>query len=151
MCHLRLFCTRRKKEAIMQDEALQAAFEIKTECDEISRRLLRWHWEQKPGSHSLDALLRHIAQRQKERPFTFKKSLINFLILDSSSTTRIVISAIKLHPFVFLCIIHYFYKNHYENFVFKYLTNSSASSCICSISEKDFPLILLLVNSTKVW
>ena len=45
----------------MQDEALQAAFEIKTECDEISRRLLRWHWEQKPGSHSLDALLRHIA------------------------------------------------------------------------------------------
>ena len=50
----------------MQDEALQAAFEIKTECDEISRRLLRWHWEQKPGSHSLDALLRHIAQRQKE-------------------------------------------------------------------------------------
>ena len=68
MCHLRLFCTRRKKEAIMQDEALQAAFEIKTECDEISRRLLRWHWEQKPGSHSLDALLRHIAQRQKESP-----------------------------------------------------------------------------------
>ena len=52
----------------MQDEALQAAFEIKTECDEISRRLLRWHWEQKPGSHSLVALLRHIAQRQKESP-----------------------------------------------------------------------------------
>ena len=52
----------------MQDEALQAAFEIKTECDEISRRLLRWHWEQKPGSHSLDALLRHIAQRQEESP-----------------------------------------------------------------------------------
>ena len=52
----------------MQDEALQAAFEIKTECDEISRRLLRWHWEQKPGSHSLDALLRHIAQRKKESP-----------------------------------------------------------------------------------
>ena len=71
MCHLRLFCTRRKKEAIMQDEALQAAFEIKTECDEISRRLLRWHWEQKPGSHSLDALLRHIAQRQKESPVSY--------------------------------------------------------------------------------
>ena len=52
----------------MQDEALQAAFEIKAACDEISRRLLRWHWEQKPGSHSLDALLRHIAQRQKESP-----------------------------------------------------------------------------------
>ena len=52
----------------MQDEALQAAFEIKTACDEISRRLLRWHWEQKPGSHSLDALLKHIAQRQNESP-----------------------------------------------------------------------------------
>ena len=68
MCHLRLFCTRRKKEAIMQDEALQAAFEIKTECDEISRRLLRWHWERKPGAHSLDALLEHIAARKQESP-----------------------------------------------------------------------------------
>ena len=57
----------------MQDEALQAAFEIKTECDEISRRLLRWHWEQKPGSHSLDALLRHIAQRQKESPDYYER------------------------------------------------------------------------------
>ena len=27
------------------------AFEIKTACDEISRRLLRWHWERKPGAH----------------------------------------------------------------------------------------------------
>ena len=53
---------------MMQEEALQAAFEIKTACDEISRRLLRWHWERKPGSHSLDALLRHIAQRQQESP-----------------------------------------------------------------------------------
>ncbi len=52
----------------MTDESLQIAFEIKTACDEISRRLLRWHWEKKPGSHSLDALLQHIAQRQKESP-----------------------------------------------------------------------------------
>ena len=52
----------------MQDKALQAAFEIKTACDEISRRLLRWHWEQKPGAHTLDALLRHIARRQQESP-----------------------------------------------------------------------------------
>ena len=37
----------------MAEQALQAAFEIKTACDEISRRLLRWHWEHKPGSHSL--------------------------------------------------------------------------------------------------
>ena len=29
----------------MPDEALQPAFEIKTTCDEISRKLLRWHWE----------------------------------------------------------------------------------------------------------
>ena len=34
----------------MPEEALQAAFEIKTACDEISRRLLRWHWEQKPAA-----------------------------------------------------------------------------------------------------
>ena len=52
----------------MPQEALQAAFEIKTACDEISRRLLRWHWEKKPGSHSLGALLDHIAQRQQESP-----------------------------------------------------------------------------------
>ena len=32
------------------------------------RRLLRWHWEHKPGSHSLGALLDHIAQRRQESP-----------------------------------------------------------------------------------
>ena len=52
----------------MPEEALQAAFEIKTACDEISRRLLRWHWEHKPGAHSLDALLEHIAARKQESP-----------------------------------------------------------------------------------
>ena len=52
----------------MPEEALQAAFEIKTTCDEISRKLLRWHWEQKPGSHSLDSLLEHIRTRQQESP-----------------------------------------------------------------------------------
>ena len=52
----------------MPDESLQIAFEIKTTCDEISRRLLRWHWEKKPGEHSLGALLEHIAQRQEESP-----------------------------------------------------------------------------------
>ena len=49
----------------MPDEALQAAFEIKAACDDISRKLLRWHWEEKPGAHSVDALLKHLAQRQK--------------------------------------------------------------------------------------
>ena len=49
----------------MPDEALQTAFEIKTTCDEISRKLLRWHWENKPGEHSLGALLDHIRIRQQ--------------------------------------------------------------------------------------
>ena len=37
-------------------------------CDEISRKLLRWHWENKPGEHSLGALLDHIRTRQQESP-----------------------------------------------------------------------------------
>ena len=57
----------------MPQEALQAAFEIKTACDEISRRLLRWHWERKPGAHTLDALLRYIAQRQQESPEYYER------------------------------------------------------------------------------
>ena len=57
----------------MAEQALQAAFEIKTVCDEISRRLLRWHWEQNPGSHTLDALLHHIAQRQQESPEYYER------------------------------------------------------------------------------
>ena len=52
----------------MPEQALQVAFEIKTACDEISRRLLSWHWERKPGAHSLDALLEHIAARKQESP-----------------------------------------------------------------------------------
>ena len=42
-----LFCMPEEGRTIMPEEALQAAFEIKTACDEISRRLLRWHWEHK--------------------------------------------------------------------------------------------------------
>ena len=70
----------------MPEEALQAAFEIKTACDEISRRLLRWHWERKPGAHSLDALLEHIAARKhftechkircKRRPVSHKLNTV---------------------------------------------------------------------------
>ena len=63
-----LFCMPEEGRTIMPEEALQAAFEIKTACDEISRRLLRWHWEHKPGAHSLGALLDHVAQRQQESP-----------------------------------------------------------------------------------
>lgn len=52
----------------MQEQALQVAFEIKTACDELSRRLLRWHWEQKPGAHSLESLQAYAAQRREESP-----------------------------------------------------------------------------------
>ena len=52
----------------MPEAYLQAAFEIKASCDEISRRILRWHWDAKPGPHSFDSLLEHIARRQEESP-----------------------------------------------------------------------------------
>ncbi len=52
----------------MAEEYLQTAFEIKAACDDMSRKLMRWHWEQKPGAHSVDALMQHLAQRQKESP-----------------------------------------------------------------------------------
>lgn len=61
------------REDTMPDETLQVAFEIKTACDEISRKLLRWHWEKKPGAHSLNALLEHIAQRQQESPEYYER------------------------------------------------------------------------------
>ena len=57
----------------MAEEYLQAAFEIKTLCDEISRKLLRWHWENKPGEHSLGALLDHIRTRQQESPDYYER------------------------------------------------------------------------------
>lgn len=57
----------------MPDEALQAAFEVKAACDDISRKLLRWHWEEKPGAHSVDALMKHLAQRQKESPDYYER------------------------------------------------------------------------------
>ena len=57
----------------MAEEYLQAAFEIKAACDDISRKLLRWHWEQKPSAHSVDALLKHLAQRQKESPDYYER------------------------------------------------------------------------------
>ena len=57
----------------MSEEYLQAAFEIKAACDDISRKLLRWHWEEKPGAHSVDALMKHLAQRQKESPDYYER------------------------------------------------------------------------------
>ena len=52
----------------MPEEYLQAAFEIKASCDEISRRILRWHWDNQPGAHSFDSLLEHLERRQEESP-----------------------------------------------------------------------------------
>lgn len=57
----------------MPEEYLQVAFEIKATCDEISRRLLRWHWEQKPGSHTVDSLLQHLAVRRQESPLYYDR------------------------------------------------------------------------------
>lgn len=52
----------------MPEDYLQTAFEIKASCDEISRRLLRWHWEQKPGAHTMAALTEHLERRRQESP-----------------------------------------------------------------------------------
>ena len=57
----------------MAEEYLQVAFEIKAACDDISRKLLRWHWEHKPGAHSFDALMQHLARRQKESPDYYQR------------------------------------------------------------------------------
>ena len=64
---------RTRERKTMPDETLQVAFEIKTACDEISRKLLRWHWERKPGAHNLNALLEHIAQREQESPSYYER------------------------------------------------------------------------------
>ena len=84
----------------MVDEALQAAFEIKTACDEISRKLLRWHWEQKPGAHSLDALLKHLAQRQQESPEYYDRmpdlsGKTNWQQLDTTLCMRVLLDPEK--------------------------------------------------------
>ena len=57
----------------MPEEYLQVSFEIKAACDEISRRLLRWHWEQKPGSHTVESLLQHLEVRRKESPLYYDR------------------------------------------------------------------------------
>ena len=49
---------------------LQTAFEIKTMCDELSRRLLRWHWEQQEG-RTLRQLADYVAERTRQAPDYF--------------------------------------------------------------------------------
>ena len=84
----------------MPDEALQTAFEIKTTCDEISRKLLRWHWENKPGEHSLGALLDHIRTRQQESPEYYDLPVFAFLCnrwqqLDTTLCMRVLLDPEK--------------------------------------------------------
>ena len=92
----------------MVDETLQAAFEIKTACDEISRKLLRWHWEQKPGAHSLDALLKHLAQRQKESPDYYDRmpdlsGKTSWQQLDTTLCMRVLLDPKKTRPSLWTC------------------------------------------------
>lgn len=56
----------------MAEEYLQAAFEIKTMCDELSRRLLRWHWEKQEGK-TLPQLAGYVAQRAQQAPEYFSR------------------------------------------------------------------------------
>lgn len=56
----------------MAETSLQTAFEIKTMCDELSRRLLRWHWEQQEG-RTLRQLADHVARRAEEDPDYFAR------------------------------------------------------------------------------
>ena len=90
----------------MPDEALQAAFEIKAACDDISRKLLRWHWEEKPGAHSVDALLKHLAQRQKENPDYYERlPELNLSLIHISSTPlhlKWISSAVRVTREMFL-------------------------------------------------
>ena len=54
----------------MEQAYLQTAFEIKTMCDELSRRLLRWHWEQQEG-RTMRQLVEYVAQRTQQAPDYF--------------------------------------------------------------------------------
>ncbi|MBQ7859048.1 MAG: hypothetical protein IJ347_02785, partial [Faecalibacterium sp.] len=56
----------------MAEEYLQAAFDVKTMCDELSRRLLRWHWEKQQGK-TLVQLAEHVARRAEQAPELFAR------------------------------------------------------------------------------
>lgn len=51
----------------MPEQYLQAAFEVKAMCDELSRRLLRWHWEKQRGL-TLRQLGEYVARRMEQAP-----------------------------------------------------------------------------------
>lgn len=54
----------------MEQTYLQISFEIKAMCDELSRRLLRWHWEQQEG-RTMRQLVEHVARRTEQAPDYF--------------------------------------------------------------------------------
>lgn len=92
----------------MPDEALQTAFEIKTTCDEISRKLLRWHWENKPGEHSLGALLDHIRTRQQESPEYYDRlpdlaGRNSWQQLDTTLCMRVLLGLKRMLPARWIC------------------------------------------------
>ncbi|MGN0706993.1 MAG: hypothetical protein ACI4JC_03235 [Faecalibacterium sp.] len=89
----------------MPEEYLQTAFEIKAACDEISRRLLRWHWEQKPGAHSLESLIEHLETRRQESPVYYDRlpdlnTKTSWQQLDTTLCMRILLDPEKdaAHP-----------------------------------------------------
>lgn len=57
----------------MSEAYLQAAFELKTMCDELSRRLLRWHWEGQQNG-TMAQLAEHLTYRKQQAPDYFERT-----------------------------------------------------------------------------
>ncbi len=60
----------------MEEQYLQAGFEIKLACDALSRRILRWHWEKTPRPNTLKELLRYVERRTQEAPDYYANSAV---------------------------------------------------------------------------
>ena len=92
----------------MPEPSLQTAFEIKTQCDEISRQLLRWHWEQRPGSHTFEDLLQHIQQRREESPDYYDRlpdlsGKTSWQQLDTTLCMRVLLDPSRKRPVPWTC------------------------------------------------
>lgn len=79
----------------MEQQYLQTAFEIKTMCDELSRRLLRWHWEQQEG-RTLRQLADYVALRTEQAPEYYSRiqplnAKTTWQQLDTTICTRILL------------------------------------------------------------
>ncbi len=83
----------------MEENYLQAGFEIKLACDALSRRILRWHWEKLPRPNSLQALMRYVEQRSIEAPEYYlnvtalKGDALNWQKLDTTFCMRVLLDA----------------------------------------------------------